>query len=312
MAFLYYNKRNKINAKETGMKIKLSKNQWEFVGRKAGWMGKQAEQGDGDRHTIESEPATVGLKPETKPPELMTPEELRSSGYIPVWRGTDEHGFSSIMATEGGALGSGVDFYTEPFPARSHATGEGGVIAGWVPLSKLQLKGLDRNIVHIDDISDFIPKGRVRNKDTFDKQSYLSKAEIATGEKSGYVREGDRYVFKDETKPEPRLDPTRENKTNAKETGMKIKLSKNQWEFVGRKAGWMGKQAEQGDHIIAESFGGKVVINERAKGSEENNNFIIICDHGDWSGFMPLREALRKLDQLSTKSPDKYYAVVER
>ena len=92
---------------------------------------------------------------------------------------------------------------------------------------------------------------------------------------------------------------------------MKIKLSKKQWEEMGKTAGWM-KIAEQGDFVIAESLGGKVEIKNQAKGVTENSNFLIVCDHGDWSGFMPLKEALRKLDLLSQQKPDKYFAVVER
>lgn len=69
---------------------------------------------------------------------------------------------------------------------------------------------------------------------------------------------------------------------------------------------------EQGDHIIAEVMGGKVEVVSKARGQTLNSNFLVVCDHGDWSGFMPLKQALQRLDQLAERSPGKYYAVVER
>jgi hypothetical protein len=108
-----------------------------------------------------------------------TPEQMRQAGYIPVWRGTDERGFNGVMSTEGGAQGSGVDFYTDPLPARSHATGKGGVIAGWIPASKARIAGLDANVAHIDDAADFVMAGKIVADDTFDKTGYLAKANAA-------------------------------------------------------------------------------------------------------------------------------------
>ncbi len=96
----------------------------------------------------------------------------------------------------------------------------------------------------------------------------------------------------------------------------KITMSKNEWQQIGRQAGWadnkLSKKAESGDNVIAESFSGEVNVSGKARGTELNNNFLIISDNGDWSGFMPLQNALAKLDQLAKRSPDKYFAVVER
>jgi len=70
--------------------------------------------------------------------------------------------------------------------------------------------------------------------------------------------------------------------------------------------------ADFGDNVIAETSEGRVVIRNRAKGREQNPNFLIVCKHGDWSGFMPLREALRRLDKLAETQSFKWFAVVER
>jgi hypothetical protein len=70
--------------------------------------------------------------------------------------------------------------------------------------------------------------------------------------------------------------------------------------------------AEQGDRIIAEAMGGTVIAISKALGRVENSNFLIVCDHGDWSGFMSLRAALQELGKLAERKPSKYFAVVER
>ncbi len=92
---------------------------------------------------------------------------------------------------------------------------------------------------------------------------------------------------------------------------MKIKLSKNQWKFIGTKTGWM-KKAEQEDNVIAEAFKGEVYRSGNPKGPEKNNNFLIVTEFGDWSGFITLDEALKRLKMVAERSPEKYYAVVER
>lgn len=95
----------------------------------------------------------------------------------------------------------------------------------------------------------------------------------------------------------------------------KITITKGEWLGIGKRAGWdnkLSKKAESGDNVIAESFSGEVKVSGKARGTELNNNFLIVSDNGDWSGFMPLKNALAKLDQLAKRSPDKYFAVVER
>ena len=70
--------------------------------------------------------------------------------------------------------------------------------------------------------------------------------------------------------------------------------------------------AEYGDRIIAEVRGNHVRIVGKANGPTYNNNFLVICDYGDYSGFMSLRKALQELDKLVSSRPGKYFAVVER
>jgi hypothetical protein len=74
------------------------------------------------------------------------------------------------------------------------------------------------------------------------------------------------------------------------------------------------RMSEQGDHVIAETYctGDPVSILAKARGQVLNANFLVVCEHGDWSGFMPLRQALQELDKLNTRKHYKYFAVVER
>lgn len=55
------------------------------------------------------------------------------ANIIPVYRGTGERGATGLKATEGGAMGSGVYFYTARQPAESHVTaGKGKLIVGYI------------------------------------------------------------------------------------------------------------------------------------------------------------------------------------
>jgi hypothetical protein len=59
-------------------------------------------------------------------------------------------------------------------------------------------------------------------------------------------------------------------------------------------------------------FGGK--WQEMAKPRNPNNrNFVIVCDNGDWSGFMTLESAKAKESELAEmKRPNGYFWVEER
>ena len=71
--------------------------------------------------------------------------------------------------------------------------------------------------------------------------------------------------------------------------------------------------AEQGDNVIAEAISGKVqAVGRGPQGRKENTNFLIVCEHGDWSGFMRMDQAIAHLNVLAKRSPNKYFAVVER
>lgn len=85
------------------------------------------------------------------------------AGYIPIYRGTGRRGFQELKSTEGGVYGDGVYFYTEPTPARSHATSGGGVITGFVNPKDAIIHG---NVVVIKDPSKIIQRGKIPVEDT--------------------------------------------------------------------------------------------------------------------------------------------------
>ncbi len=67
-----------------------------------------------------------------------------------------------------------------------------------------------------------------------------------------------------------------------------------------------------GDKIIYTLRGKKMVkINEPDR--PEKANFVIICDHGDWSGFRTLAECETQFSDLENRDkPNGFFAVVER
>ena len=45
----------------------------------------------------------------------------------------------------------------------------------------------------------------------------------------------------------------------------------------------------------------------------DRNNFLIICELGDWSGFRPLASCEKQIPELESYGrPDGYYQIVER
>ncbi len=45
----------------------------------------------------------------------------------------------------------------------------------------------------------------------------------------------------------------------------------------------------------------------------EKANFVIVCEHGDWSGFRTLQGCINQFDELEASGrKDGYYWVVER
>ena len=91
-------------------------------------------------------------------------QDLEAAGYIPIYRGADKTGFNEIRATPDGVYGDGVYFYTEPGPARSHATWPGGgVITAFVRPEDAQIFG---NVVVVKDPSKLILRGKIPLEDT--------------------------------------------------------------------------------------------------------------------------------------------------
>jgi hypothetical protein len=100
------------------------------------------------------------------------------SGYIPLFRGTGKRGLNELKATSGGVRGDGAYFYTEPLPARSHASyPNGGVITGYAKPEDLDIYD---NVAVLKDVSKFIPKGKLSLEDTvLPNAEYIKKAENA-------------------------------------------------------------------------------------------------------------------------------------
>ena len=83
--------------------------------------------------------------------------------YIPLFRGAGKRGFQGLKATEGGVYGDGVYFYTDPLPARSHATTGGGVITGYAKPEDVVING---NVAVLKDPTKFIEAGKIPVEDT--------------------------------------------------------------------------------------------------------------------------------------------------
>ena len=100
------------------------------------------------------------------------------SEYIPLFRGTGKRGLNELKATTGGVRGDGAYFYTEPLPARSHASyPNGGIITGYAKPEDLDIYD---NVAVLKDVSKFIPKGKLSLEDTIlPKDEYIKKAENA-------------------------------------------------------------------------------------------------------------------------------------
>jgi len=70
----------------------------------------------------------------------------------------------------------------------------------------------------------------------------------------------------------------------------------------------------QGDNPIFLYYNGKFhrSANEIIT-SPEHNNFVIICEYGDWSGFRTLFECEKQFEELEKYgNPNYFFQVVER
>src|SRR5574343_1076016 len=95
---------------------------------------------------------------------LVPSSFYKENGYIPLFRGTGSRGFNELKSTDGGVYGGGVYFYTDPMPARSHATYPGGgVVTGYAKPEDLFIKD---NIAVLKDPSKFVFRGKLSLEDT--------------------------------------------------------------------------------------------------------------------------------------------------
>lgn len=94
--------------------------------------------------------------------ELEAKEQPATGGeYIPIYRGTGQRGFNEVRSTQGGVMGDGVYFYTNPIEARSHATYPGGgVITGYAKPSDLVFSK-DGRVAVLKDVSKFDQRGKI-------------------------------------------------------------------------------------------------------------------------------------------------------
>lgn len=74
-----------------------------------------------------------------------------------------------------------------------------------------------------------------------------------------------------------------------------------------------------GDRVIYQMQGGKMtLVNEPISGyGGGRQNFVIVCDYGDWSGFRTLAACQHQFPELEQyvktgTRPDGFYRVVER
>jgi hypothetical protein len=113
--------------------------------------------------------------------ELEKPADI-TQDLIPLYRGTGKRGFTEgLRVTEGGVYGDGTYFYTEPAPARSHATTGGGVITGYVRPEDVEIHG---NVAVLKDPSKFMPRGKISVEDTLSTGvEWVDKTEKALAER---------------------------------------------------------------------------------------------------------------------------------
>lgn len=66
-------------------------------------------------------------------------------------------------------------------------------------------------------------------------------------------------------------------------------------------------------YIVAMLLNGKMQETKSLPKKPERANFVIVCEHGDWSGFRTLAECQAQYGELTAKGkPDGYYWVEER
>ena len=104
-----------------------------------------------------------GYDPQSPKAPVGKVGDLVAEGYIPIYRGAGKRGFQELKATEGGVQGSGLYFYTDPMPARSHATTGGGVITGYIKPEDAIIKG---NVALVKDPSKVILRGKIPVEET--------------------------------------------------------------------------------------------------------------------------------------------------
>ena len=69
----------------------------------------------------------------------------------------------------------------------------------------------------------------------------------------------------------------------------------------------------QTDKIIYTLDCGKMTRVGDPRSPETKTNFLIVCDHGDWSGFGTLAECEKQFSEIeSNGKPNGFYRVVER
>jgi hypothetical protein len=73
---------------------------------------------------------------------------------------------------------------------------------------------------------------------------------------------------------------------------------------------------EKGDKLIYDMRDGVMTrTNAKIASSPNHRNFVILCGHGDWSGFRTLGECerqFRELEDNHREHPTRTYQVVER
>lgn len=70
---------------------------------------------------------------------------------------------------------------------------------------------------------------------------------------------------------------------------------------------------ELGHNVIYHLVGGVMVRVGEPVDSESDDNFLIVCQYGDWSGFRSLQRCRDQFPELETSGrPDFWYKVVEK
>jgi hypothetical protein len=69
-----------------------------------------------------------------------------------------------------------------------------------------------------------------------------------------------------------------------------------------------------GDLILFEGVGGRVVELNQPEGRTDLRNYLIVCEFGNWSGFRTLEECRPQFDRIvaARDRPDGFYRIVER